>query len=93
MSPLSATTIPSRPERPQGGFTHAKCGLFTHTHTNCLKSRKNITLVGGIKMWVTNIFANLKNPTNVSDRDVGPDTISDMFRARTRHHPCILKLK
>ena len=31
--------------------------------------------------------------TNVSDRDVGPDTISDTFRARTLHHPCALKME
>ena len=30
---------------------------------------------------------------NVSDRDVGPDTISDTFRARTLHHPCPLKME
>ena len=30
---------------------------------------------------------------NVSDRDVGPDTISDTFRARTLHHPCALKME
>ena len=27
-----------------------------------------------------------KLDSNVSDRDVGPDTISDTFRARTFHH-------
>ena len=31
--------------------------------------------------------------TNVSDRDVGPDTISDTFRARTQHHHHTLKMK
>ena len=30
---------------------------------------------------------------NVSDRDVGHDTISDTFSARTLHHPCALKME
>ena len=32
-------------------------------------------------------------PPNVSDKDVGPNTISDTFRARTLHHPCALKME
>ena len=32
-------------------------------------------------------------PPNVCDRDVGPDTIPDTFRARTLHHPCPLKME
>ena len=39
-----------------------------------------------------NLLVNLFN-SNVSDRDVGPNTISDTFPTRTLHHPCPLKME
>ena len=63
----------------------ARENLCTQKHHYITRSKRYATL--------RHLAAPLTILYNVIDRDVGPDTISDMFRARTRHHPRTLKLK
>ena len=52
-----------------------------------LASRWKKCKSGAICLKTCNL--NYSSITNVSDRDVGPDTT---FRARTLPHPCVLKM-
>ena len=50
---------------------------------------ERITTITGMKAALYEEWGKI----NVSNRDVGPNTISDTFRARTLHHPFPLKME